>query len=42
MLASDKRYEKADQVYSDAEKMLAEVYLAEYEKVGICPGLLRV
>ncbi len=29
LLASDKRYEKADQAYGDAKKMLAEVYLAQ-------------
>ena len=29
LLASDRRYEKADQAYSDAKKMLAEVYLAK-------------
>lgn len=29
LLASDKRYEKADQAYSNAKKMLAEVYLAQ-------------
>ena len=28
LLASDQRYEKADQAYGDAKKMLAEVYLA--------------
>ena len=29
LLASDRRYEKADNAYSDAKKLLAEVYLAQ-------------
>ena len=39
LLASDKRYEKADQAYSDAKKMLAEVYLAQsLSKARSCAG----
>ena len=39
LLASDKRYEKADQAYSDAKKMLAEVYLAQsLSKTRSCAG----
>lgn len=39
LLASDKRYEKADQVYSNAKKMLAEVYLAQsLSKSRSCAG----
>lgn len=33
LLASDRRYEKADKAYSNAKKMLAEVYLVQsYQK----------
>jgi len=39
LLASDKRYEKADQAYGNAKKMLAEVYLARsLSKVRSCAG----
>ena len=39
LLASDRRYEKADQAYSDAKKMLAEVYLAQsLSKARSCAG----
>ena len=39
LLASDKRYEKADQAYGDAKKMLAEVYLAQsLSKARSCAG----
>lgn len=39
LLASDKRYEKADQAYSNAKKMLAEVYLAQsLSKARSCAG----
>ena len=37
--ASDRRYEKADKVYSDAKKMLAEVCLAQsLSKARSCAG----
>lgn len=40
LLASDRRYEKADKAYSDAKKMLAEVYLAQsLSKVRSCAGM---
>ena len=39
LLASDKRYEKADKAYSDAKKMLAEVYLTQsLSKARSCAG----
>ncbi len=39
LLASDQRYEKADKAYSDAKKMLAEVYLAQsLSKARSCAG----
>ena len=39
LLASDKRYEKADQAYSNAKKMFAEVYLAQsLSKARSCAG----
>ena len=39
LLASDRRYEKADKVYSDAKKMLAEVCLAQsLSKARSCAG----
>jgi hypothetical protein len=39
LLASDQRYEKADQAYGDAKKMLAEVYLAQsLSKARSCAG----
>jgi len=39
LLASDKRYEKADQAYGDAKKMLAEVCLAQsLSKARSCAG----
>ena len=39
LLASDKRYEKADQAYSNAKKMLAEVCLARsLSKARSCAG----
>ena len=39
LLASDRRYEKADQAYSNAKKMLAEVYLAQsLSKARSCAG----
>ena len=39
LLASDKRYEKADQAYGNAKKMLAEVYLAQsLSKARSCAG----
>ncbi len=40
LLASDRRYEKADQAYSNAKKMLAEVYLAQsLSKARSCAGV---
>ena len=39
LLASDKRYEKADNAYCEAKKMFAEVYLTEsLSKVRSCAG----
>lgn len=39
LLASDRRYEKADKAYSDAKKMLAEVYLVQsLSKARSCAG----
>ena len=39
LLASDRRYEKADKVFSDAKKMLAEVCLAQsLSKARSCAG----
>lgn len=39
LLASDRRYEKAGQAYSNAKKMLAEVYLAQsLSKARSCAG----
>ena len=39
LLASDQRYEKADQAYGDAKKMLAEAYLAQsLSKARSCAG----
>ncbi len=39
LLASNRRYEKADQAYGDAKKMLAEVYLAQsLSKARSCAG----
>lgn len=39
LLASDRRYKKADQAYSNAKKMLAEVYLAQsLSKARSCAG----
>ena len=39
LLASDRRYEKADKVYSDAKKMFAEVCLAQsLSKARSCAG----
>ena len=39
LLASDRRYEKAEQVYSDAKKMFAEVCLAQsLSKARSCAG----
>ena len=39
LLASDKRYEKADKAYSDAKKMFAEVCLAQsLSKARSCAG----
>ena len=40
LFASNRRYEKADQAYSDAKKMLAEVYLAQ-SVVDVNPKLLE-
>ena len=40
LLASDKRYEKADNAYCEAKKMFAEVYLTEsLPKVRSCAGV---
>lgn len=40
LLASDRRYEKADKVYSDAKKLLAEVYLVQsLSKARSCAGV---
>ena len=40
LLASDKRYEKADNAYCEAKKMFAEVYLTEsLSKVRSCAGV---
>ncbi len=39
LLASNRRYEKADQAYGDAKKMLAEVYLTQsLSKARSCAG----
>lgn len=39
LLASDRRYEKADKAYSDAKKLLAEVYLVQsLSKARSCAG----
>ena len=39
LFASDRRYEKADQAYSNAKKMLAEAYLAQsLSKARSCAG----
>ena len=39
LLASDKRYEKADNAYCEAKKMFAEVYLTEsFSKARSCAG----
>ena len=39
LLASDRRYEKADKAFSDAKKMLAEVYLTQsLSKARSCAG----
>lgn len=40
LLASDRRYEKADKAYSNAKKMLAEVYLVQsLSKARSCAGV---